>query len=214
MDDLGFYILLNSIISVISGWWEGDNETNGTCQAGLETGTTRSAGQHLTHWATGATPALQKYSDQHQYLVGHYFKFLISWVSIDWNWPYKNMLFYWHLQHLRSSLVWICSVCLGLSLPMQQKVYPSSTKNDKLYLQRCRSRWGGSLQGHLICIYTVCPLVFQFSTGYSMDKLFLKFCRCKFCCLLFGALKIKGILNYAMVSYNTPFKLIIMDNSQ
>ena len=67
MDDLQFYILFNSI-SLLSGWWVSDNERvcNGTLimiekfspQEGLEPGTTRSVGQVLTHWATGAPPKI------------------------------------------------------------------------------------------------------------------------------------------------------------
>ena len=70
MDDLRFYILFNSI-SVISGWWAGDNvqwnavegrwrglKPGTTRSVGgggeLEPGTTRSVGQCLTYWATRA----------------------------------------------------------------------------------------------------------------------------------------------------------------
>ena len=64
MNDLGFYVLFNSI-SVISGWWADDNEKlcamenpftveKITPQVGLELRITRSVGQSLTHRATGA----------------------------------------------------------------------------------------------------------------------------------------------------------------
>ena len=59
-----FYVLFNSI-SVISGRWVGDNKRvsalesrswlqRSTFLAGLEPETARSAGQHLTYWATEA----------------------------------------------------------------------------------------------------------------------------------------------------------------
>ena len=63
MDDLQFYVLFKSVW-VISRQWAGN--TGKLCamepclwlirsQAGLEPGTARSVGQHLTYWATRAT---------------------------------------------------------------------------------------------------------------------------------------------------------------
>ena len=43
---------------------------------------------------------------------------------------------------------------------------------------------------HLIWIYTVCLLVFEFSYDIALRK-HLKCCRHKFCCLLFGAERVK-----------------------
>ena len=58
MDDLGFYVFLNTI-SVISGRWEGDGDGlvemehylrfNRFPPTGIGLGTARSAGQRLTH---------------------------------------------------------------------------------------------------------------------------------------------------------------------
>ena len=66
MDDMRFYVLFNSV-SVISGRWEVDNDwlcamelclrLRRFCLGGDRTGSTRSVGQRLTHWATGAPTA-------------------------------------------------------------------------------------------------------------------------------------------------------------
>ena len=69
MDDLWFYILFNSIL-VISGWRVGDNERlcavelrlrlkRSSLQAELFPRTARSAGQRITHWATGAPGSIE-----------------------------------------------------------------------------------------------------------------------------------------------------------
>ena len=45
---------------------------------------------------------------------------------------------------------------------------------------------------HLIQIYTVCPLVFEFSISYSLNlTVFLKICRRKFCRLLLVVKELK-----------------------
>ena len=65
---LAIYILFNSF-SVISGWWQGDNERLCAMESrsqlerfppstGFEPGTATSIGQYLTYWATRATTKL------------------------------------------------------------------------------------------------------------------------------------------------------------
>ena len=47
------------------------------------------------------------------------------------------------------------------------------------------------MMSHLIKIYTVCPLVFDFSVCYSLDLTFFEICGRQFCRLLFGSLRVK-----------------------
>ena len=51
---------------------------------------------------------------------------------------------------------------------------------------------------HLIWIYPVCPLIFEFSILLCMDKIFFEIFRCKFCRLLFWCIMACDMFSHNM----------------
>ena len=47
------------------------------------------------------------------------------------------------------------------------------------------------MMSHLIQIYAVCPLVYEFSIRYSLNLTFFENLQTKICCLFFGSERVK-----------------------